>query len=443
MKLPPILAVVMLATFAFSHRAASEPITAVANEAGDVVVAYQPIRSARPLQDEVFYLLTVIEADPAARTAFANDPEMKILRSTIDERISVAAAACETAIEAVSNGLPMPFEATACSPDAMLLKPEEAQKSVQAAGQLFDSNAAVRGLVGRHLRPSGYFARYASLNDRDLFTAAWTDMDAGIDRLVRVYGLGEAPRYPTIDGAIYSIDGAFYRGFLANLIRSAHAHSSSPDMPYAQRLGFAMDLMMANRREDAREQAVMQDKENTSAYARLKTISWEDYPYAAVLAPGHSPEVAYEPLNPNAKLRIRKAVEQYKTGKVAVIVFSGGHIRPPGTSYTEALEMKRYAMAEYDLPESAILIDPLARHTTTNLRNTARLLLKVGAPMEMKSLIVGDQVPYILSEGFHKRNEAELGYFPVNLHERLAFDVQEFSPEPMSMHRDAMDPLDP
>ena len=54
----------------------------------------------------------------------------------------------------------MPFEATACSPDAMLLKPEEAQKSVQAAGQLFDSKAAVRGLVGRHLRPSGYFARY-------------------------------------------------------------------------------------------------------------------------------------------------------------------------------------------------------------------------------------------------------------------------------------------
>jgi uncharacterized SAM-binding protein YcdF (DUF218 family) len=33
--------------------------------------------------------------------------------------------------------------------------------------------------------------------------------------------------------------------------------------------------------------------------------------------------------------------------------------------------MKRSLMADYGVPENAILIDPHARHTTTNMRNTA------------------------------------------------------------------------
>ena len=438
-----ILTSALLLFSASCAAAQSDTTDGVVREAGTVDPAYRQVHGPSPLEDEIFYLLTLIEQDPAARAAFAADPEMGSIRAAIASRMAKAADACELAIEAVSNARQMPAEAAACTPGAALRTETETRQAGEAAGRLFDQSAAVRHLVQAHMRPSGYFQRYDGLDDRALFVRAWDDAQAGIDRLIRVYGLGEAPRYPTIDGIIYAADGNYYRALLADLVRDADARPNAPDMPYGQTLGLGLKLMDANRRTDAVQQRRLQEKENAPAYERLRQIDWEAYPYAAILAPGHSPEVAYEPLNPNAKLRIRKAMEMFEAGKAPVIIVSGGRIRPPGTAYTEALEMKRYVMSEYGVPEDAILIDALARHTTTNLRNTARLLLRVGVPAGRKSLVVGDQVPYILSDVFRQRNLDELGYLPFTLHDRLAFDVLEFSPVMTSLHRDATDPMDP
>jgi len=61
------------------------------------------------------------------------------------------------------------------------------------------------------------------------------------------------------------------------------------------------------------------------------------------------------------------------------------------TPFCEAIEMKQALMAEYGIPADAILIDPHARHTTTNIRNAARLLYCYGFPFEKTALITTDQ----------------------------------------------------
>ena len=64
-------------------------------------------------------------------------------------------------------------------------------------------------------------------------------------------------------------------------------------------------------------------------------------------------------------------------------------------------------------------------------------------PAAKPSLVVGEQVPYIVSALFRTRNENELGYVPYVLGKRLAFNLLEFTPPTEALHRDASDPMDP
>src|SRR5580700_6746699 len=52
--------------------------------------------------------------------------------------------------------------------------------------------------------------------------------------------------------------------------------------------------------------------------------------------------------------------------------------------------MKQYLMTMKGIPESAILVDPYARHTTTNLRNVSRELFRYGLPVDRPALVTSD-----------------------------------------------------
>ena len=367
------------------------------------------------------------------------------LRQAVARRAVAAAAACEAAIEATGQAVAADTP-PACSVQALRWTDAERAQAAQAAGRLFDRSAALRDLVRDHMRPSGRFQRDAALDDRALFLRAWTEAHEAIDRIIRVYALGEAPRYADIDSVIYPVEGAYYRGFLAQVVREvarrADRPGPAPAPAYDLPLALALELMDANKRDDAVRQTDLQTRENAATLARLAGVRWADFPYAAILVPGYSPEVAYEPLNPAAKLRIRRGVEHFRAGEAPVIIVSGGTLRPAGTPYNEALEMKRFLVSHHGIPADAILIDPIARHTTSNMRNAARLIFSTGAPREMKALVTG-QVSYIGSPGFAARNQRDYGYVPYVLHRRLDFDTYEFTPVPASLHREATDPMDP
>jgi DUF218 domain len=416
---------------------------------------YQPLSGRSGVQDANFYLLTLLEQVAPANAAMVANARLASLGAAVRTRAREAARACVARAEArrmarqqtqaaqsAESSEPEPFPA--CDLNQLRWTPEEASLAAEAAARLFDQSPQIRALVSEHMRPSRYFALHESRDDRALFLQAWADAHAAIDRIIRIYGLGETPtRFADIDSIIYPVDSSAYRGLMTQLIRdidrAAPAEASAYDMP----LRLALELMFINRRDDAVRQGAMEARENAATARRLASIRWADFRYGVILVPGHSPTLAYEPLNPNAVLRMRVGVAHYRAGLAPVIVVSGGQLRPIGTTFTEALEMKRYLMSVEGIPEDAILIDPVARHTTTNMRNTVRLIDRYGIPFDRLSLVVGNSVPNIASAEFAERCRRELGYVPFAAGRRLDYDTLEFTPLALAFHRDAMDPMDP
>jgi hypothetical protein len=168
------------------------------------------------------------------------------------------------------------------------------------------------------------------------------------------------------------------------------------------------------------------------------------YAYHALLVPGYTPLDQLEPLalHEIARARLDRAIADYHAGVAPFVIVSGGNVHPPATPFNEAREMKRYLISR-NLPEERILIEPCARHSHTNLRNAARLMMSLGM---QRALIVTswDQAQYFgrpRTSSFDARCLADLGYLVGRLEqidpERVAFEPsgQAFARGP--------DPLDP
>ena len=120
-------------------------------------------------------------------------------------------------------------------------------------------------------------------------------------------------------------------------------------------------------------------------------------------------------------------------------------MHPSQTEFAEAVEMKRDLMTRFSIPADAILMDPHARHTTTNMRNAARLMYRYGIPFDKTALVTTDpwQSQNIESSAFEKRCMDELGYLPQKILNRIsAFDLT-FLPIRRSLQANPLEPLDP
>ena len=403
--------------------------------------AYAPLVGVSGLQDETFYLFTVLDGSAQARAGLLREPTLKALAAAVRARTATAGQACQDRM--ANRGTAPPAAPTVCDLNTLRWTAEEQEAAAQAAGRAFDAEPALRTLVARHLRPSGFFSRYESQPDRALFLQAWRDAHGGLDRIIRVYGLGEVPLFADIDSPIYPLKAGYYQGLMANLIRETAIAMPADGPAWDIPMRLAYDLMDFNRRDDAPRQRAIEGRENAATARRIAALRWTDYPYGLILVPGYSPEIAYEPLNPGADLRLRRGVALWKAGKAPLIVVSGASLRPIGTTITEAVEMKQRLMTRYGVPEDAILVDAVARHTTTNMRNTVRFMYRYGVPTEKPALVAGNSVPYIASDLFRERNLRELGYMPFKPLKRPDFDTLEFLAVPEALHRDATDPMDP
>ena len=108
-------------------------------------------------------------------------------------------------------------------------------------------------------------------------------------------------------------------------------------------------------------------------------------------------------------------------------------------------EMKKWLMIHFHIPEGKILLEPFARHTTTNIRNAVRIMARTGFPMEKKALIVSDmyQTHTMQSDKFKERCMNELGYLPFTMLTPLSKFSTSFVPSVLSLQMAALDPLDP
>lgn len=236
--------------------------------------------------------------------------------------------------------------------------------------------------------------------------------------------------------------------FVAGLLIAAAAHPATKSVGPATRppaLRFALMVLEVNERDEAGRLEPLESGENAAAIRAIPSIDWNRYPYAVIVVPGSGPDRPGVNLSPTGRLRAILGARRYREGKAPILLLSGGYVHPIHTSFSEAVEMKKYLVEELGIPTAAVLIDPHARHTTTNIRNAARQIYRYGIPFEKMSMITTDesQSSNIESAAFEDRCLRELGYKPYRLGRRLTpFDL-EFRPTLESLHADPMDPLDP
>src|SRR5262249_29624679 len=142
---------------------------------------------------------------------------------------------------------------------------------------------------------------------------------------------------------------------------------------------------------------------------------------------------------------IRLAVRRYREHRAPLIIVSGGLVHPNQPSFAEAIEMKKVLVSDYAIPADDIIVEPHARHTTTNIRNAVRLMWRYSIPFDKPGLITTDiyHSKTIGSDDFKKRLDREIGYQPHELGRRISdFDL-EFLPRLDALQMDSTELLDP
>jgi hypothetical protein len=395
----------------------------------------QPAKKPLPLhaaiQDKDFYLLSVLQGDAQIRTVLTED---KALGQVIAERQGFLK---QSLLTCKGNAV--------CTLRALLWTDEEIRIVSFALGRIYQDNAAMRTLVDRELEPSGAYVLYEKQGGESMLVNAWEVCARGLDDIISVYGQGAAPRYPAIDSISFDVNSADFQQRITALASQISTDASAPEVFFEPSLKAALQLLTLNHRDEAGRLEPMETGENAAAVKSIPSIQWEKYPYSVIVVPGEGPSDPNTALSAAGRRRTELAVEAYHAGKAPFIMVSGGYVHPSQTRFSEAMEMKMALLSDYNVPEAAILVDPHARHTTTNMRNAAREIYRYGIPMNKTALVVSDtaQTGYIAGQPFADRCLKEMGYVPYQIVSRPSDTSLVFLPLAESLEEDPLDPLDP
>lgn len=398
------------------------------------VLAMDPPGYTAPFGDRletlIFPLPAMIRAVPAWARALGADPSLKTLAAARAARVT-AAAGCT----------PQPD----CAALAWIWTADDIAKVAIALRAVAARPGMTAALVGAQMRPSGRFARHATMGDADLLEAAWVDTATGMNNAIAVYAQGKPPRYPLIDSIIFDVKQPQFAGVLDAHAQVTAAAARADDLVFDPALRFAAGLLRLNERTDAAAFRPLLAGENAAAVAAVRQMRWSGYRYPALLVFGHGPEDAQSRTGVMGHIRLARAADLHARGLAPFIIVSGGNVHPDRTPFNEAIEMKRLLVAQYDVPADRILIEPHARHTTTNLRNSARLLFVAGFPTDRPSLIVTDPMTarYIGSPVLMERALKETGVLPGQVTPAATAFAFEFRPGAAAFHTEPLDPLDP
>lgn len=381
------------------------------------------------LETRVFPLLAFMRTAPGWAAALAADPEFQRLSTLRAAR--VPAESCKPAPQCLAEAW------TLTNADIAL---------VEGRLRLLVRRPALSlALVQAHMRPSGRFAKHNALSDEALLSAAWQDVARGLNRTIAIYGLGQPPMYPKIDAIIFDVADPQYSGLLARHGVATATLGRKDDLFFDPVLRYAAGLMMMNERTEAAAFRSLLAGPNDAPLKAVVEIDWKQYRYPALLVFGHGPEDSLSGTGPMAHIRLRLAADMFARGLAPFIIVSGGNVHPNRTKSNEAVEMKRLLSTLHGVPADRILIEPHARHTTTNLRNSARLLLAGGFPVDRPMLIVSDHmtIKYIAGPELAARNLREMGVQPGKVEPGPDRFTALFTPDPVAFHVEVSDPLDP
>lgn len=374
------------------------------------------------LEQKTYPLLWMLDHNAAAH----NDAGLKQLQSQRDAALE-AAMQCKNA---------------ACTTAAFKLSDAEIASAGEALAALYNKNTTFRAAATKLLQSGVYASSKAS---SDALKEAWKADAAGVNRTIAIYGEAAAPSYPKIDAMDFDPAGKEFRGLARAATLVVHDEAKPNDLFFVPSVRFALSLLRMNDREDATHFEPMEKGLNAAAIAKARTTTWAKYPYSAILIPGIGPDIVGQRISPLGQLHVALAAAQYRAGKAPFIIVSGGSVHPAHTHFVEAEEMRRELMERFGIPASAIILEPHARHTTTNLRNAVREIIHYGLPVSKPVLIVCNesQARMIAHPKFVDRNNKELGYLPWLTLKRLGPTELEFVPNKESLRVDGASPLDP
>lgn len=379
------------------------------------------------VQYKNYYLLTLFQKDAAVKKMLQNDPVLQELLKGKILKINTAIKTCSTQI--------------GCFTDALKFSESEVAAVSERLRFLLKSSA-MGTLVKNQLKPSGCYILYHGSGDEELLVKAWEQDARSVNHTISVYAGGQRPNYPAIDSIGFNVKDKSYPELVStNALLSLNTENNLFFEPSMQ---FALVTLEINERNDAADYEPMASTVNKTALQAIPKTNFGKYPYSLILVPGEGPEEQGVELSAGGMLRCRLAAAQYRKGAAPFIMVSGGRVHPYKTKYSEAFEMKKFLMQQLRIPESAILMEPHARHTTTNLRNAARILFRYQMPMEKPALVVTvkSQSMYI-SDVMLKRCVQELGYEPYKVGKRLSDQELEFYPDKASLQIDFDEPMDP
>jgi hypothetical protein len=329
-----------------------------------------------------------------------------------------------------------------CYATAVQWNPDEIAAIGNRLMRLCHDNPKMRRLLPL-LKAGDHYNLYNTQIDAAFIWSVWNDAALGVNRILDTYIKGRKPRYPDIDAFSFQIDDPVFREMARQQLAELVKQHIRKDLFFKLPLQFALWALAINDRNEAARYEPLDKGMNKNAVESIPNIQWASFPYSLILVPGQGPEQEGLAIDPVSINRCRLAAERYQKGLAPLIVVSGGHVRPNKTPYSEAVEMKKYMVRELMIPENAILIETHARHTTTNLRNTARLVYRFKIPDNMKILTVTDPIRNAYIPKMEKRFMEELGYIPCRDLKRLSAEENEVYSIKDALQVNPFDPLDP
>lgn len=293
------------------------------------------------------------------------------------------------------------------------------------------------------LRMTGYYELYAQSCDTSFLRNTWNHVATSINNVINIYIKGHAPRYPAIDSISFWVNDKEFTKQIHDKIFNLVENDLSKKMFFELGLNFALEALSINGRNEAARYEPLNERLNKDAFQNISTIDWSAYSYSLILVPGSGVKKNGGSPNSLGIHRCNIGAKRYNNNLAPFIVVSGGHVHPYKTPYCEAIEMRNYLVEELNIPEKNIFIEPFARHTTTNIRNTSRMVFRLGLPSEKPIIIVTDPAQSKMILNIASRCIRELGYIPFKDIKKISDEETMLYPARVSLHIDSNDPIDP
>lgn len=392
---------------------------------------YELITGNSIVQSKNWYLLTLFESLPEVKSLLEKDSELAAVAGLKYKNLDTSVKECKNDF--------------LCYTSKMKFSEEEINAVGARLETLYSENNALGKLVKQHLIPSGTYILIKEASEKALLRKAWEQDAKGVNHTIEVYAEGKKPNYPAIDSIEFKTTAKSYPVLVYDVTETVRQEKKSVDLFFSPSMHYALQFLEVNERHEAADYEPMVSTVNKAAFERVKKIDWNKFRYTLILVPGAGPDTYDRALSEGGMLRCRVAALRYFEGLSPYIVVSGGRVHPFKTKYSEAFEMKKFLMETLKVPENAIIMDPHARHTTTNMRNGVRLLYRYGMPVDKPCLVstMRSQSYSISSDAFANRCMREINHIPYKLGKRLSETDVEFYPVLDALHIDADEPLDP